>query len=106
MQFPSIADAFISYFDVSLATTVEQREQIARLRYRVYCEEFGYENATDFPGGMEIDEFDDYSLHCLVTHKRSARPGGVSGWYVHPSRNRFLWKNIVLVVLIWVTWRL
>jgi len=76
MQFPSLADAFLTYFDVSLATTLEQREQVARMRYRVYCKEFGYENAEEFPDRLEVDEFDAYSLHCMVTHKRSGLTAG------------------------------
>jgi N-acyl amino acid synthase of PEP-CTERM/exosortase system len=75
-QFSSISEGFLSYFDVSLATTSVQLEQLARMRYRVYCEEFGYENAADFPSRLETDEFDEYSHHCMVTHKRSGRPAG------------------------------
>jgi hypothetical protein len=43
------------------------------LRYRVYCEEFGYEPAEAFPDKREMDDFDSHSMHCLVTHKRSKR---------------------------------
>jgi len=76
MQFSSLTDAFLSYFDVNLVTNAEQREHVARMRYRVYCQEFGYENAEEFPDGQEVDDFDAYSIHCLVTHKRSGRPAG------------------------------
>ena len=75
-NFPSIAEAFLNYFDVDLVTSATQMEQVARLRYRVYCEEFGYEQAEAFPGRQETDAFDDYSLHCLVTHKRRQLPAG------------------------------
>ena len=75
-QFQSISDGFLDYFDVCLSTTPEQRKELARMRYRVYCEEFGYENAADFPSRLEADEFDDYSHHCMVSHKRSGRPAG------------------------------
>ena len=76
MQFPSLSETFLTYFDVGLATTGEQLEAVARMRYRVYCEEFGYEKAEEFPDGREVDEFDEYSLHCMVTHKRSGRTAG------------------------------
>ncbi len=36
---------------------------VFRLRYKVYCEEWGFENPADHPGGIEKDEFDAYSVH-------------------------------------------
>ena len=75
-DFPSLTETFLNYFDVDLATTKEQRDQAARLRYRVYCDEFAYESAKEFPDLRELDEFDEHSLHCLVTHRRSGRPAG------------------------------
>ena len=75
-QFHSLSDGFLDYFDVSMAITPRQREELARMRYRVYCEEFGYENAAEFPSRLEADEFDDYSHHCMVTHKRAGSLAG------------------------------
>jgi len=75
-DFPSLTETFLNYFDVDLATTKEQKDQVARLRYRVYCDEFAYESAKEFPDLRELDEFDQHSLHCLVTHRRSGRPAG------------------------------
>ena len=75
-NFPSLAEAFLNYFDVELANTPKQREQIERIRYRVYCREFGYEPADAFPNLREKDEYDDHSLHCLISHRRSGRPAG------------------------------
>ena len=75
-EFPSLADAFLNYFDVDLASTARQREEVGRIRYRVYCEEFGYEPADQFPEGLEADPSDSYSLHCLITHRRSGRGAG------------------------------
>ena len=70
-HFPSLAEAFLNYFDVGLVATQEERNQEERLRYRVYCQEFGYEAAGAFPNHQETDRFDDHSLHCLITHKGS-----------------------------------
>jgi N-acyl amino acid synthase of PEP-CTERM/exosortase system len=75
-QFSSIVEGFLSFFDVRLATMPAQREQLARMRDRVYCEEFGYENAADFPSRLETDEFDEYSHHCMVIPRRSGRLAG------------------------------
>ncbi len=75
-QFPSLAEAFLNYFDIELVATQSERDRIGRLRYRVYCEEFGYEPAEKFPDGRETDRFDDHSLHCIITHRRSGETAG------------------------------
>jgi len=73
---PSLTELFLKYFEIDLVTTETQRTRAGRVRYRVYCEEFGYEPAADFPGRCETDPYDDYSLQCLVTHRRSRRAAG------------------------------
>ncbi|MFT5710410.1 MAG: N-acyl amino acid synthase of PEP-CTERM/exosortase system, partial [Halioglobus sp.] len=70
----SIVEDFQEYFNVELATTPEQMAMVYRIRYRVYCEEFGYEEAESFPLGQESDEFDAHSVHCLIVHKLSGMP--------------------------------
>ena len=71
-----LAEAFLRYFDVSLATTEEQRQATYHIRYRVYCQEFGYEPAERFPDNQEKDEYDDHALACLITHRSSNMPAG------------------------------
>ncbi len=72
----SLIDDFLRCFDVALATTEEQKKATYRVRYHVYCEEFGYEPGERFPGEEETDEYDDHSLACLITHKPSGMPAG------------------------------
>ena len=72
----SLAQSFQHYFSVDLATTSAQRDQAFRIRYRVYCEEFKYERADQFPDGREFDVHDDGALHALITHKSSGMPAG------------------------------
>jgi N-acyl amino acid synthase of PEP-CTERM/exosortase system len=72
----SLASNFLQYFDVSLATTDEQKEAVYGIRYSVYCNEFRYESTANFPNQMESDAYDSHSLHCLVTHKGSGLPAG------------------------------
>jgi N-acyl-L-homoserine lactone synthetase len=38
-------------------------DQSYRLRYQVYCVERGFLDATDYPDGREVDEFDTHSVH-------------------------------------------
>ena len=72
----SLVEDFQEYFELELATTPERLAHVYSIRYRVYCQEFGYEPLEAFPDGQETDEFDAYSSHCLVMHKSSGRPAG------------------------------
>ena len=58
---------------VEIARTPEQVLEAKKLRYRVYCEERGYEPGAD---GIEQDEFDGHARHVLV---RSRVTGQVFG---------------------------
>ncbi|WP_136679360.1 PEP-CTERM/exosortase system-associated acyltransferase [Neptunomonas sp. XY-337] len=71
-----LADGFQTYFSVDLATSEELKKQVYQVRYRVYCEEFQYEPTSDDDDGEERDDFDDYSLHCIIRHKPSGYPAG------------------------------
>jgi N-acyl amino acid synthase of PEP-CTERM/exosortase system len=41
------------------------------LRYKVYCEEWGFEKAEDHLGGLEVDKYDAHSVHIGVLLKES-----------------------------------
>lgn len=69
----SLMDRFREYFLVELARTPAQKSRVYRIRYRVYCEQFQYEPAEQFPTGEEFDEFDARSEHCLIVHRRTGR---------------------------------
>lgn len=75
MHYP-LAENFLRYFDVRFAASDEERADVFRIRYRVYCEEFGYEPLDAFPDQMEQDEFDGDSLHALIYHRSSGLPAG------------------------------
>ena len=51
---------------IEIATTPEQVIEAQKLRYRVYCEERGYEPGA---GGLEQDAFDHTSRHVLVSSR-------------------------------------
>jgi N-acyl amino acid synthase of PEP-CTERM/exosortase system len=73
---PSLARNFQDFFTVEIARTKAQKSSVYGIRYRVYCDEFGYESVDDFPDKEEKDEYDDFSLHCLIMHKKSGLPAG------------------------------
>lgn len=67
---------FSRYFDLSVALTREQRERVYHLRYRVYCEEFGYEPPEVFSNQQEMDTYEESSIHCLVSHRETGKAAG------------------------------
>lgn len=82
----SLIESFESYFSVNLACKAEEKTKAFHIRYRVYCEEFGYEEKENCPNEQEKDEFDDSSYHCVIIHKRLEMPAGcvrlvpATGW--------------------------
>ncbi len=72
----SLSDKFLQYFQVELATSDADKKAVFEVRYRVYCDEFRYEPGDRFPDKAECDEYDEYSLHCLIRHKSSNLPAG------------------------------
>lgn len=71
-----ITKNFQQYFSVEFVSTAEQRSKVYGVRYRVYCEEFKYEPIEQHPNKEEADDYDEFSLHCLITHKSSGLSAG------------------------------
>jgi N-acyl amino acid synthase of PEP-CTERM/exosortase system len=78
---------FENYFEVVLAHTPRLLEQIFRIRYDVYCQEFQFEREENYPNSLEQDHYDQYSLHCLVLHKASKAPAGCVRLIKIPKKN-------------------
>jgi N-acyl amino acid synthase of PEP-CTERM/exosortase system len=47
--------------------------EVFKLRYKVYAEEWGFEKKEDHPDEIEKDEFDDHSVHFIVRRKGEER---------------------------------
>ncbi|WP_371741544.1 PEP-CTERM/exosortase system-associated acyltransferase [Methylomonas fluvii] len=60
---------FDNCFEVFLADTRESKKIHYQLRYRVYCDEMGFDDKERFPAQQEIDEWDKSAVHFLVRHK-------------------------------------
>ncbi|MFP4080769.1 MAG: PEP-CTERM/exosortase system-associated acyltransferase [Ectothiorhodospira sp.] len=76
MSAPRLVDHFQDYFQVLPARAPERLEQVFRIRYDVYCREFGYEKEEDCPGGLERDDYDADASHCLIMHRPTERSAG------------------------------
>jgi N-acyl amino acid synthase of PEP-CTERM/exosortase system len=64
------------YFQMVYADTDALRRRVYALRYQVYCQELGWEDTDHCPNGLEQDEFDDASLHCILVHRPSGTDAG------------------------------
>ncbi|OOG27249.1 hypothetical protein B1C78_03680 [Thioalkalivibrio denitrificans] len=62
---------FHQYFRVVPASTPALVRQALRIRYQVYCQELGFENAADHPDGLERDAYDGHASHSLLLHRPS-----------------------------------
>jgi len=56
-------EASALYFSERVLEELEDFTQSFRLRYEVYCNEMGFLEASDYPDGIETDDFDDQSFH-------------------------------------------
>ena len=72
---PAIAstlfDAFHQWFEVRNANTPALREEVYRLRYQVYCCENQFENPDEHIQHLEMDGFDNRSIHSLIVERSS-----------------------------------
>jgi N-acyl amino acid synthase of PEP-CTERM/exosortase system len=64
-----LAEKFSRYFRVNLAVTPQQKRYSYAIRHQVYAEELGWELQTETR--LETDNYDAFSHHCLLEHKRS-----------------------------------
>ncbi|WPL17119.1 N-acyl amino acid synthase, PEP-CTERM/exosortase system-associated [Thiorhodovibrio winogradskyi] len=76
MSDTDLVTPYREYFQILFATTEELRQRAYALRYQVYCSELGWEDPANFPNGLEKDEFDDASLHCILVHRPSGTDAG------------------------------
>jgi N-acyl amino acid synthase of PEP-CTERM/exosortase system len=66
----------INRFETVLADTAKARAMHHQLRYKVFCEETGFEHAERFPDMQERDEYDEYAAHFLVWDRLSREWAG------------------------------
>lgn len=76
MEHASIAGSFHDYFRLVLADSNDLRARAYKLRYEVYCREFGFESEQSCPNQQERDDYDAQSIHCLLMHQATGRTAG------------------------------
>ena len=65
---------FSQYFEFLPALDEASRQEVYRIRHEVYCRDLGWEPVRD--DGLEQDEFDAQSIHCLLRRKGTGEPVG------------------------------
>ncbi|MGB8419745.1 GNAT family N-acetyltransferase [Paraburkholderia sp.] len=71
----SSASLDFSKLTASLACTQEEIREAQRLRYKVFIETFSFSKLAN-PGGLNVDEFDDYCDHLIVRDAETSRVVG------------------------------
>lgn len=69
-----LGSGFSEYFEFLPALDEASRREVYRIRHEVYCRDLGWEPVRD--DGLEQDEFDAQSIHCLLRRKGSGEPVG------------------------------
>src|SRR3546814_6294549 len=71
-----LLDQYFSYFEVISAKAQAILDDTYRIRYQVYCLEHSYEDPAENPNGLEVDRYDDHSVHCLLRSRTTGWPAG------------------------------
>lgn len=69
-------ERFISEYKFSIASSAEEINKALSLRHEVFLKELNYEMHEDAEKTLEFDKYDNYSIHCLIEHKRSGIAAG------------------------------
>ncbi|RPH22366.1 MAG: PEP-CTERM/exosortase system-associated acyltransferase [Alteromonadaceae bacterium TMED7] len=69
-----ISAHFSSYLVPVVANSNALKNEVFKIRHGVYCEELSFEPVKE--SGLELDDFDAFSVHCLIKHCRSSAFAG------------------------------
>lgn len=69
-----LGESFSRMFELIPALDDTALEQVYRIRHDVYCRDLGWEPVRE--DGLETDEFDRHSLHCLLRSRDTGEPVG------------------------------
>lgn len=83
---PALAQLFADYFALQQVCTPEQYDEIYKMRYQTYCEEFGYD--IYHHKMRERDEYDRFSLQCLLRLQSTQAAAGSIRLIIPPSHKR------------------
>ena len=70
--------------------------ELFRLRYRVYCDECGFEDPEDYLEMMERDEYDDHAIHFCNTIEGHREVGGTARMILHSEKGFPIEENFII----------
>ncbi len=70
--------------------------ELFRLRYRVYCDECGFEDPKEYPEMMERDEYDDYAIHFCNTLAGHREMGGTVRMILNSEKGFPIEKHFII----------
>ncbi len=70
----SIAHHFAQFLAPQLAINEDLKKEAFKIRHDVYCAELAFEDKK--ASGLERDDFDQHSLHCVMKHRPTGRYAG------------------------------
>ncbi|UZE97329.1 PEP-CTERM/exosortase system-associated acyltransferase [Alkalimarinus alittae] len=85
---PALAQMFADYFQLQQVCTPDQYDEIYKMRYQTYCEEFGYD--IYHHKLRERDEYDRFSLQCLLRLQTTQEAAGSIRLIIPPTQKRGL----------------
>jgi N-acyl amino acid synthase of PEP-CTERM/exosortase system len=65
----SLLTLYRQYFSTVCADSPALVEVAHALRFQVYCLERKFENAEEYPNGLEIDAYDDHAVQGILCHR-------------------------------------
>lgn len=70
----NLGSKFQELFELTPALDAASIETVYRIRHEVYCRDLGWEPVRE--DGMETDEYDRHSIHCLLRRRGTGEPVG------------------------------
>lgn len=64
-------------FQVIRVSDEDELKEVYKLRYKVYCEEWGFENPDKYPDRLETDEYDKHAVHFAALDETGRTVGSV-----------------------------
>lgn len=72
-------------FKVIRVSDDKEFKAVCKLRYKVYCEEWGFEDPDKYPGRLETDEYDRHAVHFAALDNTGKTVGSVRLILVSPE---------------------
>jgi N-acyl-L-homoserine lactone synthetase len=70
LEFWWFQKSFYRRFRFYITKSDSELQELFKLRYQVYCEEYRYLDKNHYPNKIETDEFDNHSIHFILKDRK------------------------------------